>query len=192
MGRRKRREARQSDRLTELGCGQDVPQDEFSDQPGSSGRIGGVRGAQEYGIEGGIAGEQENEEASDTVDKRLLADAEAASSGLAEYSTEGAVESEEAEEVYDVYGDEYMSGEDLKSTIIERLASNNYLHSESVEVNVQPIGRVILSGSVETDSEVLRVSEIVGALPGVREIENNIAARRPAPCSHVASLTRSI
>ncbi|MFM8759554.1 MAG: BON domain-containing protein, partial [Methylophilaceae bacterium] len=63
--------------------------------------------------------------------------------------------------------------------ILERLSSNNYLHPDSVEVNVQPIGRVTLSGTVETESEVLRVSEIIGALPGVREVENKIAARQP-------------
>lgn len=180
MGRRRRREARQSDRLIELGCGQDVPQDGFSDQPSSGGKIGGVRGAQEYGIEGGISGEQESQEVGDAVERRLIADAEFASSGLAEYSTEGAVESEEAEDVDEFYGGEYISGDDLKCLIEDRLRNNQHLHPEFVEVVVEPVGRVVLSGSVETESESLRVSEIVAALPGVREIDNKIEARRPA------------
>jgi hypothetical protein len=49
MRRRRSKEGIQSNTLMELGFGQDVPFDNFSDQPDSGGRIGGVRGKQEYG-----------------------------------------------------------------------------------------------------------------------------------------------
>ena len=72
MRRRKGHEGEQSKRLVELGFGQDIPQDGFSDQPDSGGSIGGLRGVQEYGIEGGVSREQESEEVGDSPESRLI------------------------------------------------------------------------------------------------------------------------
>jgi hypothetical protein len=179
MGRRRRKEGKQSDRLQEIGFGQDIPQDGFSDQPSSGGRIGGVRGVQEYGIEGGIAGERERSSGGEGVDERLVDELDAASSSLAEYSAEGTAESEDSELAEDLYGEEYIGGEDLRKLIEDRLEHNSHVHSGAIDVAVEPFGQVVLNGTVETESESVRVSEIVASIPGVRDIDNRLRVVRP-------------
>ncbi len=51
------REGADFEELQDLGFRLNPPDDTFSDQPDSSGTIGGRRGQQEFGIEGGVAGE---------------------------------------------------------------------------------------------------------------------------------------
>lgn len=179
MGRRRRREGEQSDRLQELGFGQDVPQDGFSDQPSSGGRIGGVRGAQEYGVEGGVAGEPERSPGEESGDERLVDELRAASSSLAEYSAEGTVESEDFELGEELYGGECIGRDDLRELIEDRLQHNSHVHTDGIDVAVEPIGLVVLTGTVETESESVRVSEIVASLPGVRGIDNRLRVVRP-------------
>ena len=178
MGRRKRKEGRQSDRLQELGFGQDIPEGSFSDQPSSGGRIGGIRGAQEYGIEGGGSGERERSAGEESSEERLVDELDAASSSLGEYSAEGSVESEEAEVNEELYGGSYIGGEDLKELIEDRLEHNALVHAGAIDVTVEPSGLVIVSGTVESESESLRVSEILAALPGVRGIDNKLKVNR--------------
>ena len=171
MKRRRRKQGRQSNALEELGFGQDIPSDDFSDQPSAGSRIGGIRGAQEYGIQGGVARASDSIGSEETSEERLIDELAAASEGFAEFSAEGIEEMEEAEE-----GDprEYVGGEDLKNLIEDRLDHNRYLHTASIKVAVEPSGLVILSGEVPSEAESLRASEIIAALPGVLAIDNKL------------------
>ena len=174
MGRRRRKEGKQSNRLEDLGFGQSVPQEGFSDQPSSGGRIGGIRGAQEFGIRGGISGEQEASEGEETAEGKLIEELDAASAGLSEYSAEGTEESEQADELEELYRSGEVEPEDLKDLIEDRLDNNLYLHADSIHVAVEPSGLVTVSGRVISEAESLRVSEILAALPGVRGIDNKL------------------
>lgn len=174
MGRRRRKEGRQSDRLEQLGFGQDTPQHGFSDQPSSGGRIGGIRGAQEFGIQGGVSGDQEMLEGAESTEGRLVEELEAASAGFAEYSAEGTQESEQAEDLDELYRAGDIEPEDLKDLIEDRLDHNLYLHADSIHIAVEPSGMVTVSGRVISEAESLRVSEILAALPGVRGIDNKL------------------
>jgi len=174
MGRRRRREGRQSNRLEELGFGQDTPQEGFGDQPSSGGRIGGVRGAQEFGIEGASSGEQAMSEGAESAEGRLVEALEAAAAGLAEYSAEGTEESEQAEDLEELYSPDDVAIDDLRDLIEDRLDNNMYLHADSIHVAVEPSGLVIVSGRVWSEAESLRVSELLAALPGVRGINNKL------------------
>jgi osmotically-inducible protein OsmY len=162
----------------ELGFGQDVPLDNFSDQPDSGGRIGGVRGKQEYGIEGGVAGEGGTEVGSkESTESRLVEEAQAASASFQEFSSEG-IEPEELEQEYEADIDEYVAGEDLKALIEYRLEHNDRIHSKDIQVSVAPSGLVTLTGHVTSEAELLRVSEVVGALPSVQAIHNKLVCVR--------------
>ncbi len=179
MRRRRSKEGIQSNTLMELGVGQDVPFDNFSDQPDSGGRIGGVRGKQEFGIEGGIAGEGGTEVGSrESTESRLVEEAQAASASLTEFSSEGIEQPDELEQEYQAEIDEYLAGEDLKALIEYRLEHNERIHSKDIHVSVAPSGLVTLSGHVTSEAERLRVSEVVGALPSVQAIHNKLVCVR--------------
>lgn len=176
MGRRRRKEGAQSTAIEELGLGHDIPADDFSDQPGAGSRIGGIRGAQEYGIIGGVAGERESLGGEHKGEDALIDELAAASEGLAEYSAEGIEELEDVEEG-EAHG--YVSGDDLQNLIHDRLAHNHYLHTRAISVSVDPDGLVTLSGEVCSDAESLRAFELVSSLPGVSAIRNNLSLTAP-------------
>lgn len=181
MGTRKRPEAEYNDTLRKLGFGLENPPDDFSDQPGSSGRIGGVRGKQEYGIDGGVAGERDTEADEEAPsDPRLREAVESASETITDFSEEGErteEESQEEEPEETTRKDPALEG-DLKSLIEDRLQHNTYMDATSISVEVEASGLVILSGKARSDAESLRASEIAASLPGVLAIDNKIEVER--------------
>jgi hypothetical protein len=183
MKKRRTSEGRQSNALQDLGLGNDVPVADFSDQPDSSGRIGGTRGVDEFGIEGGVA-EEWSVEARGTLvgEARLIESTQAAADDIEVFSEEGQAESEAIAEVLqdqeqeDALGDELP--DDLKGLIELRLGRHDRIDASNLTVSVQSTGLVILSGRVRSESESLRVSEVVSALPGVHAIRNQLVVPR--------------
>lgn len=159
MKRRRTIEGRQSEALTQLGFGQDIPADDFSDQPDSGGRLGGVRGVDEFGIVGGVASEWSGEgdlgvDESVDVESILGADSEVAGGiGAGDWL-------------------KFEGLEGLRALIEHRLVNHDRIDPHDIIVRVDPPGLVLLSGSVRSDSESLRVSEIVTSLPGVYAVRN--------------------
>ena len=179
MKKRRTSEGRQSNTLQDLGLGGNVPSGEFSDQPDSGGRIGGVRGADEYGIEGGAAVEWSIETLSKLSGGGELGDqTQAGVEGIDEYSVEGEVESEDLSEEIEERSVEPNIPSDLRTLIEYRLQNHDRIDAGSVLVRVEPPGLVVLSGRVRSESESLRVSEIVSALPGVYAIRNRLEVPR--------------
>jgi osmotically-inducible protein OsmY len=183
MKKRRTSEGRQSNALQDLGIGQDVPIADFSDQSDSGGRIGGTRGVDEFGIEGGAA-EEWNVEARGTLlgETTLIGATQAAADGVDDFSLAGESESDAIAEV--LQDQEQDDGppdklpDDLKALIELRLGRHDRIDVSNVSVRVQSQGLVILSGRVRSESESLRVSEIVSALPGVYAIRNQLAIPR--------------
>lgn len=184
MKRRRTREGSQSNSLQDLGIGHDVPVPDFSDQPDSGGRIGGARGADEFGIEGGVAQEWSVDGPSSIVEKGELIDrAQTGSEGIDEFSIEAHAESWLQKEVI---GEEFEEEpedvaplpRDLRSLIEYRLRNHDRINSENVSIRVESPGLVVLSGRVGSESESLRVSEVVSALPGVYAVNNRLVVPR--------------
>jgi hypothetical protein len=205
MKRRGNKEGREFNSLQEIGLGKDTPTGEFSDQPDSGSRIGGIRGVQEYGIEGGVAAENGSEIATGvSVEGNLIDQVRAAGESIEEFSAEGELESEESEledeDEEDVEAGEVLSDEiegagleddatiidpkgfklfqDLKSLIEYRLNSHDRIDARNLKINVQGEGLVIVTGRARSESESLRVSEIISALPGVYAINNRLVVSR--------------
>ena len=205
MKRRRNTEGQEFRSLQEIGLGQDVPTGEFSDQPDSGSRIGGIRGVQEYGIEGGIAAENGAEIATGvSVEGNLIDQVRATGESIEEFSAEGELESEESEledededetEAGEVLSDEievvgleddatiidpkgFKLFQDLKSLIEYRLNSHDRIDARNLKINVQGEGLVIVTGRARSESESLRVSEIISALPGVYAINNRLVVSR--------------
>jgi hypothetical protein len=205
MKRRGNKEGREFNSLQEIGLGKDTLTGEFSDQPDSGSRIGGIRGVQEYGIEGGVAAENGSKIATGvSVEGSLIDQVRAAGESIEEFSAEGELESEESEledeDEEDVEAGEVLSDEiegagleddatiidpkgfklfqDLKSLIEYRLNSHDRIDARNLKINVQGEGLVIVTGRARSESESLRVSEIISALPGVYAINNRLVVSR--------------
>jgi hypothetical protein len=183
MKRRRTREGRQVNALQDLGVGQDVPIADFSDQPDSGGRIGGVRGLDEFGIEGGVAAEWGREALSQgTGTERLLDATQAGIESSEDFSIEGEEESQAIAEVLaegeqaEVQSEELPK--DLRALIEYRLRNHDRIDARNVSVRIESPGLVVLKGRVRTESESLRVSEVVSALPGVYVVRNQLAVPR--------------
>jgi len=185
MKKRRTREGKQSNTLQDLGLGQDVPGDDFSDQPDCGSRIGGVRGVDEYGIEGGVADEWSGEKKSTGAhqeEAKLVENVQAGLESIEEFSVEGEAESDQiAEEIAEKVEDE-MVGEtipgDLKDLIEYRLSHHDRIDAGNVSVRVDPPGFVVIKGRVRSESESLRVTEVISALPGVYAIRNQLIVPR--------------
>lgn len=179
MKKRRTSEGRQSNTLQDLGLGASAPSGEFSDQPDSSGRIGGTRGVDEFGIEGGAAVEWSIESVSKvSAGGELVERTQAGVEGIDEYSVEGEIESEE---IVDELEEQILEPEipsDLRALIEYRLQHHDRIDAGAVSVRVEPPGLVMLSGRVRSESESMRVSEIVSALPGVYAIRNRLEVPR--------------
>jgi len=187
MNKRRASEGRQSNTLQELGIAHDVPVADFSDQLDSGGSIGGIRGVDEFGIEGSTA-----EEWSIEATGVLLRGTELAESTQAEledvddFSEEGEVESDaESDAIAEVLqqdGQEAADGDelpdDLQALIELRLGRHDRIDASNLSVRVRSPGLVILRGRVRSESESLRVSEVVSALPGVYAIRNQLVVPR--------------
>lgn len=183
MRRHRTKEGRQSNSLQDLGIGQDLPVADFSDQPDSGGRIGGIRGADEFGIEGGVAAEWSTEALDQrTAGGRLVERTQAGVEGVEEFSIEGEAESEAiAEALEEELQEEAQSEElpgDLQALIEYRLRNHERIDARNVSVKIESPGLVVLNGRVRSESESLRVSEVVSALPGVYVVRNRLAVPR--------------
>lgn len=177
MPRRRSREGQQSNTLEQSGIGREVPTPDFSDQPDSGGRIGGVRGRQEFGIEGGPADELESEiSGKDELMGRSVQDLRADFDSISEeQGDEERIEEEFGQEVkLAVTAPEraFDVGGDLHDLIEDRLLHHPSLHFDGLRVSVWPAGLVTVAGRVRSESEKLRVTEIIGALPGVEGLRN--------------------
>jgi hypothetical protein len=177
MPRRRSREGLQSNSLEESGMGHEVPTPDFSDQPDSGGRIGGVRGRQEFGIEGGPADELESEiSGKDEVMGRSVQDLQADLDSMSEEQEveEGMEEEPRQEGKLNVTAPQraFEVGGDLQDLIEDRLLHHPSLHFDGLRVSVWPAGLVTVAGRVRSESEKLRVTEIIGALPGVEGLRN--------------------
>jgi hypothetical protein len=134
----------------------------------------------------------------------LIDQVRAAGESIEEFSAEGELESEESEledeDEEDVEAGEVLSDEiegagleddatiidpkgfklfqDLKSLIEYRLNSHDRIDARNLKINVQGEGLVIVTGRARSESESLRVSEIISALPGVYAINNRLVVSR--------------
>lgn len=183
MKKRRTKEGKQSNVLQDMGLGNDVPTKDFSDQPDSGGRIGGTRGSDEFGIEGGVADEWSVEARDTLVGEAMLIEAtQAAADAIEEFSEAGEAESDDIAEVLkDQVQDELVSAklpDDLQTLIELRLGSHDRIDARNLTVRVQSPGLVLLRGRVRSESESLRVCEIVSALPGVNAIRNQLVFHR--------------
>jgi hypothetical protein len=181
MKKHRTEEGRQVNTLVDMGFAQDVPIADFSDQPDSGGRIGGVRGVDEFGIEGGVAEEWSAENVSKVTSGGFLVDrVQAGAESLEEFSSEA--ESDEIARVLE--GESPQEAEidslpsDLLGLIEYRLKNHDRIDSSNVSVRIESPGLVVLNGRVRSDSESLRVAEVVSALPGVYTVRNRLAVPR--------------
>ena len=183
MPRRKSKEGIQGNALEEIGLGQDLPSGEFNEQPDSGSRIGGMRGKQEYGIEGDVSSEVGAGFGGVTREQdELAAEVRDSAAGFTEFSEEARGEQIEETEEEEAYRDDtqhYIEGADLATLVRYRLRQNPRLHLSGLHVSVESSGLVSISGHVTSEAEKLRVSEVVSALPGVQVINNQltVAAR---------------
>lgn len=182
MRRRRSKEGAQSNAIVKMGLAQDITSAEFAEQPDSGSRIGGVRGLQEYGIDGAAADDvSRSDERGATERSRLAADVEAASAGLSEFGEGGEEELLEGEGEADevAYRDKprgFMSPGDLGNLLMYRLQHNREIDAHRIQARVEPSGLVTLTGSVRSDAEKLRVEEVALAIPGVTTVTNKLVA----------------
>lgn len=186
---RRRKPAEDFARLRELGLELDPPVDEFSEQPGSGSAIGGRRGAQEYGIVGGVAQENAHDiNLSSNVDAhpsdlesdgqrfpRELMDKESA--GISEYSANHIMMPEESESNQaDEEGeqDQEFGSEDLKALLQKRLNEHPELGRYAIQADVGPDQFVRLDGRVHTEAERLLAQELAEAVAGGSAVHNQI------------------
>jgi hypothetical protein len=181
MTKRRSKEGLQSNTLEQMGLEHDVPTPDFSDQPDSGGRIGGSRGRQEFGIEGGVAGTLESEASGEAALRgNVIEDSEATSEGFPElFGEEDLEESDEEVEQEELQEPQlreqpraYVEGDDLRILIEDRLIQHPSLHLQGLSVSVRPTGLVTVGGRVRSEAEKLRVEEVLSALPGVQGLRN--------------------
>ncbi len=166
MKKHRTKEGRQFNTLVDMGFAQDLPIADFSDQPDSGGRIGGVRGVDEFGIEGGVAAESRADNFRSEVEDELESEAE--SDEISRVLEDGAQPDLEVDSL----------PRDLLGLIEYRLRNHDRIDSSHVSVRIESPGLVVLNGRVRSDSESLRVAEVVSALPGVYTVQNRLAVPR--------------
>lgn len=183
MKRHRTKEGKQSNALRDLGLGQDVPVADFSDQPDSGGRIGGIRGADEFGIEGGVAAEWGTESSDGvTPEERLVERTQVGFEGVEEFSIEGEEESEAISQALEEGSQQHVEREELPQDLLAlieyRLRNHDRIDSRNLSVRIDSPGLVVINGRVRSESESLRVSEVVSALPGVYVVRNRLEVPR--------------
>jgi hypothetical protein len=181
MPRRRSREGLQSNTLEQMGLEHDVPTPGFSDQPDSGGAIGGVRGRQEYGIEGGAAATLESEATGRAaLEGNIVEEVQAPDAFSRSIAEEGEglpsedeqEEEQEQEFVLQERAPVRSEGEDLRNLIEDRLMRHPSIHLSGLHVLVQPVGLVTVGGRVLSEAEKLRVAEVISALPGIQGLRN--------------------
>jgi len=178
MATKDRREGKEAERLRKLGFEFESPVDDYSYQPDSGSRIGGIRGRQEYGIAGGVSWETDTiAQGPSLQDNRPLDQINIESSGISEFSEE-ATHGAEALERESHQGQaqrlHQLSTDDLRELIRERLEHHAKIDVSSIQISVTPPGVVTLEGEAHSVAERLRLEEVVSALPGVRGVANHL------------------
>jgi osmotically-inducible protein OsmY len=181
MATKDRREGKEAERLRKLGFEFESPVDDYSYQPDSGSRIGGLRGRQEYGIRGGVSSESDTTpQAPSLQDNRLLDQGNVESSGVSEFSeeaTHGAQALEREAHQGQTQRHHQLSTDDLGELIQERLEHHAKIDVSSIHISLTSSGVVTLEGEAHSVAERLRVEEVVSAIPGVREIANHLRIR---------------
>jgi osmotically-inducible protein OsmY len=112
----------------------------------------------------------------------LIEATQAAADDVEEFSEDGAAESDAIAEVLkEQEQDGIVSSklpDDLQALIELRLGNHDRIDARNLTVLVCSPGLVVLRGRVRSESESLRVSEIVSALPGVNAIRNQLVVPR--------------
>lgn len=139
-------------------------EDGFNEQPGSGSTIGGTRGAQEYGIEGEIAEEEEH-----APYRSISIDTEG-TGGLSHFSASGIEilihKSEASEDLINVEG--LASASDLRPLIKERILTHPLLKQRDIQVDVGKDGALVIAGTVSSAAERVILHELVEAIaPGM-------------------------
>jgi osmotically-inducible protein OsmY len=182
MPTRDRREGKDADNLRRLGYEYQSPVDDYSHQPDSGSRIGGTRGKQEYGIEGGVAWESDTQPPSQIIhDTHTLEGINAESSGISEFSQDATRGVEGFEHAARAEHPQHLTEEHLESLIRERLDHHDRIDAAQIRVSVVQPGIVVLSGNVRTHAENLRTVELISAIPGVDGIDNRLSVE-PGGC----------
>ncbi|NDC36759.1 MAG: BON domain-containing protein [Proteobacteria bacterium] len=135
-------------------------EDGFNEQPGSGSTIGGLRGEQEYGIEGEIAEEEEH-----TRPAVVSIDREGCG-GLSQFSAGGVdtlvAKTEASDELLSTELPE--SGAELEGLIAARLSEHPFLKGVALSVHLSPHNQILLRGTVHSESARLAAVELVEAL----------------------------
>lgn len=145
-------------------------EDGFNEQPGSGGTIGGLRGEQEYGIEGEIAEEEEHQRA-----EAVSIDREGCG-GLSQFSAGGVetliAKSEASEDLLSLELPE--SSTELESLIAERFKSHPLLRGIEISARITPTQEVLLTGAVHSEAERLLALELLEAVAPALPIINKL------------------
>lgn len=145
-------------------------EDGFNEQPGSGSTIGGLRGEQEYGIEGEIAQEEEHQRAEVvSIDRE-------GSGGLSQFSAGGIntliAKSEASDELLAAELPE--SSAELEYLIAERLQSHPVLCAVNIFVHITPTREVLLTGTVHSEAERILALELLEAVAPAMPICNQL------------------
>lgn len=197
---RRKSEGQEFERLRRAGLELRPPVDEFSEQPASGSAIGGRRGAQEYGIQGGRAQEDghdrdlgSNVDANtsdieeeghlfprDSMDRTFpgISDYTRAHLNASEDVDAVISEAESAQEENIENADEAaLSIPELESLLRDRLARHPELqrHEADLSIALRPEGELLLQGRVDSEAMRLLVQEMAEAVVGERvQIRNQI------------------
>jgi len=154
MPRKLSKEGKDFNKLRGLGY-EFKSQDYYSEQPDSGGTIGGLRGKQEYGIESTL----------DSGGKRGLKEAKLA-------TNVPAFEREEPGSVKDIVPEQISR--DLMKYIAERLGSHPALKDKFISVSAETKNSVLVEGIVTSESDKIRVTELIEAIIPNTDIHNNL------------------
>jgi len=190
--------------LRKIGFELRAPVDEYSEQPGSGGTMGGRRGTQEYGIEGGVAQEDGHDrDRASNVDinssdiepegARIPQDLmDRSYPGVSQYTSEHMVGAEQSEpgllpsqeSIPNVLAEEEgetIGRADLETLLRQRLMNHPELKNESIQISIDEERRAFLRGRVHSDAARMHVQEIAEAVLGSNDIANllEVEAARP-------------
>jgi osmotically-inducible protein OsmY len=138
-----------------------VAKGEFDCQPDSGGRIGGIRGSQEYGIS------EDSAELGDVVEEssELL--------GISEFSEHAQHALDDDQSSQKIPSSTFtLPPAELEVLIAERLADNKSMDLTRVVISANEEGAVVLVGEVRSEMEKVRLEEIVTSIPGAKSVLN--------------------
>lgn len=148
--------------LREMGFEFDPPQDEYSFQPGSGGIIGGKVGRQEYGVDSVFDAEGRD-------DQGARGGGASGPPGV-EWSQEEALRKKEE---LRIQSEGRLNDERLFEVLRDRLSKHPVLQGDEIYLSVKD-GKVTVNGRVKSESDKLRINEIIEGFPSVRLISNRL------------------